>query len=102
MCLKNLTLLSRQHITDFLQVFFSIIESSLKIKHINISDNLNNFVIKLTLNLESDISDVSLINICASKQLYFIIIKKDLVSDFLANIIKNIFILIIFDYIMFD
>ena len=86
---KNLIFLNEQHITDFLQVFFSIVESFLKIKHTNVFNDLNNFTIKSILSLKSDISDVFSVNICFLKWLYFIIIEENLISDFSAKFISQ-------------
>ena len=70
----------------------------MKFKYLNIFDDLNNLIINLMLLADDDILDILLINTCSSKYLYFNIIEKDSISDFLVNISdkSSIFIMLIF------
>jgi len=85
MSLENMTLSGNQHIISSLQISFSIVEYSLKFKHLNTSDDLNDSAIDSMLLADDNISDVLLTNTCSSKQLCFNTTEKDSVSDLPAD-----------------
>ena len=86
---EDLAFLNKQYITSSLQIYFSIAKYSLKIEYTNISCNLNNSINNLAIILKSDISNISLTNIYASKQLCSTIVEEDQVSNFLINKIQK-------------